>query len=222
MPFLIPFQEAWLLEEIVKVIEMATERYHVNVAYPEYHLSKQPLNTFNVAIFNKITGYVKEFTDSAGQMALPNGIKSELQGAHSTYTAVNRFITTKVDFYPYLGGVHPGHNIVTITFDTAENAIVSLSDFFAGERNYLQLLSSLTEKALFDQYPDLDFAFSDPTFRKGFAPAKENFSHWALSNHGLIIFFPEYQVAPYAAGALYITIPYQAIFSGRIFSGSYG
>lgn len=223
MPRSISFQGIWFLEESIKVIKLSTERYNVNSTYPEYYLSGQFLYAFNSVISNDVTSYVKDFTDSARQLVLPDGRRSELLGDHSTYAAGNRFITAKFDFYPYLGGAHPGHDIFTTTFDTVQKVVITLSDFFITGSNYLEVLSSLTEKALFEKYPELTFAFNDPTFRNGFAPKEENFSNWALSDTGLTIFFSEYQVAPYAAGALYIEIPYEFI-KGQIqsiVSGSY-
>lgn len=211
MPYLERSNWNWPLEETVKVIKMSTERYHVNVAYPVYFLSGRSLHTLNMVIFSRITEYVDDFTDMAKQLVLPDGRRSELKGEHSTYTAVHRFITVKFDLYPYLGGAHPGHDILTTTFDTATNATITLSDLFAAGSDYLERLSTFAENELFKKYPELDFAFNDPAYRKGFAPVKENFSHWALADSGLIIFFPVYQVAPYAAGALDVEITYAVI-----------
>lgn len=203
--------ENWSLEEVVKVIEMTTELYTVNVTYPEYFLSGRSLSTFNTVISSKISSYVGNFTETAEELALPGGAKSELKGTYSTYTAIKRFITVKFDLYPHFGGVHPGHDILTITFDASVNRIISLSDFFGTGNDYLEHLSALVEKALFEKYPELEFAFKDSTYRKGFAPDANNFTHFALTDTGLIIFFREYQVAPYVAGALEVEIPYRDI-----------
>lgn len=202
------FYRNWFLEEIVIVIEKFTERYQIIVTYPEYFLSEQPIHSFNVLISSQITGYVEEFTDTAKQIILPDERKFQLKGEHFTYTAMRRYITAKIDLYPQLGGVHPGHDMLTSTFDSAANTTIALSDFFAAGSDYLERLSMLAEEALFEKYPELSFAFNDLTYRKGFAPKEENFKFWALTDSGFIIFFPVYQVAPYAAGPLNIEIPY--------------
>jgi len=204
-------QENWSLEEVIEVIQMSTKQYDINVTYPEYLLSGQFLNTFNTVISAEITGYVEQFIEAAGQLPLPDGLKSELKGRHFTYTAMRQFITVKMDLYPYLGGAHPNHDIVTVTFDSSANTIITLSDFLGAGSNYLKRLSTLVEKALFEKYPELQFAFKDPAFRQGFAPKEENFSYWTLTDDGLIIFFPEYQIAPYAAGTLDVIIPFADI-----------
>lgn len=203
-------QVNWPLEEVLKTIELHTEEYNVHVTYPEYILSGQPIYVFNIAISAEIGKYVGNFIDEATQLMLFNERKSELLGEHTTYTAFNRYITIKIDFYTYLGGIHPDHNILTTTFDTFSNSIISLNDLVGLTADKLKQLSLLAERALLEKYPDLNFAFNDPTFRRGFAPKEENFQYWAITDHGFIFFFPEYQAAPYAAGTLSVEIPFSS------------
>jgi len=211
MPLFESCQGIWLLEKTIKTIKTFTQWYSVNVTYPEYYLSGQPIQDFNTAVAGEVTGFVEDFTDTAKQLALPEERRPDLKGSHFTYTAVNRVITAKIDLYPYLGGAHPGHQIITAAFDTTANTAIILSDLFVPGSRYLERLSTLAEEALFTKYPELGFAFNAPTYREGFAPRAENFSHWALTDAGLIIFFIEYQIAPYAAGALEVEIPFEAI-----------
>lgn len=199
----------WQLETETKSIELSSERYIINITYPEYSLNGQTLDAFNGVIFELIEQGKNEFVDMAGVWVIPGGIKSELNGNYTTHTGVSRYITARIDLYPYLGGIHPAHTIDTITFDYELDRVISLSDFFKKDSGYLEMLSELSEKALFEKYPELEFAFNTPSFRKGFEPVEENFSSWALTDSGLVIFFPEYQVAPFAAGTLDIEIPYE-------------
>ena len=46
---------------------------------------------------------------------------------------------------------------------------------------------------------------------RGAAPKPENFQAWAITRHGLLIVFQEYQVGPYAAGAQTVLIPYASL-----------
>ena len=204
-------QANWPLEEVMKTIELHTDEYNVHVTYPEYFLSGQTLYVFNIAISVEIHKYVGTFIDEATKLMQSNERKSELIGEHTTYTAFNRYITIKVDFYTYLGGIHPDHHILTLTFDTFTNTIISLTDLWGTDTNKLEQLSILVERALFEKYPELNFAFNDPIYRNGFAPKEKNFQYWALTDHGFIFFFPEYQVAPYAAGTLSVEIPFAYI-----------
>jgi len=201
----------WMLHETIKNIVISEERYCVDATYPVYSLRNLHLYAFNTIIYDEITSYVQDFINIVQESVLLNGIRYKLNGKHFTYTADRRFITVKLDFYLLTGGAHSSHTIITITFDTVTDTIIALSDLFDANSNYLERLSLLSEQALFEKYPDLSFAFTNPTYRKGFAPNEENFTHWALTDRSLIIFFPEYQVAPYAAGILEIEIPYLAV-----------
>ena len=42
----------------------------------------------------------------------------------------------------------------------------------------------------------------------GTLPKKENFSNFAFTDKGLLVFFNRYQIAPYSFGSFNITIPY--------------
>jgi len=204
-------ENTWQLETSEKIIKTTAKWYIINVSYPEYSLGGQSLNEFNSAISTRINSYAQNFKDMADGWELPDGAKSWLEGKYITYTANKRFITAKHSLYSDFGGASPQHEIITSTFDTQENKIITLSGLFKENSAYLERLSELSKKALFEKYPDLSFAFNTPTYQKGFAPNEKNFSNWALTDTGLVIFFPEYQVAPYAAGTLDIEIPYADI-----------
>ena len=42
----------------------------------------------------------------------------------------------------------------------------------------------------------------------GTLPKKENFSNFAFTDNGLLVFFNRYQIAPYSYGSFNIIIPY--------------
>jgi len=204
-------QGDWPLEEVPETIRLDTERYNVNVTYARYFLAGQPLAIFNMAISEQINNYVENFINNAGQLIPPIGKIPELIGGYTTYTALDRYISIKVDFLTFFGGSHPSHDILTITYDTIENAVINLNGLLGAGGDYLEKLSLLTEKELFKKYPELSFAFNSPAYRAGFAPKPENYNYWVLTDNGFIFFFPEYQAAPYAAGTLVVEIPFTAI-----------
>jgi len=211
MPCLKGLQGNWSLEEMLKTIRLNTEQYNVDVTYAEYFLAGRPLDIFNMAISEQINNYVENFIDNARNLVAPIGKIPELKGEHTTYMALDRYISIKIDFLTFFGGSHSSHDILTITYDTIENAVINLTDFLGTGDNKLEQLSLLTEKELFDKYPELGFAFNSSTYRSGFAPKQENYKYWVLTDNGVIFFFPEYQIAPYAAGTLNVEIPFTSI-----------
>jgi hypothetical protein len=83
---------------------------------------------------------------------------------------------------------------------------LKLEELFESGADYLGLLSSLSTAEL-QKRPGL----TAEGIAGGAAPQAENYAVWAVTPHGLLIVFQEYQVGPYAAGAQSVIIPYQAL-----------
>ena len=97
---------------------------------------------------------------------------------------------------------HPFHTIKTFNFDIKKDSMVFLADIFNQDTRPLLLLSHLSREQLkAKNLPD------QATLFEGTAPLPSNFEHWVISNKGLVIYFDDYQVAPYSAGQQTITIP---------------
>lgn len=105
------------------------------------------------------------------------------------------------------GAAHPGHYSITINYDLANGREITLDELFISGSNYLQVISDACKAELATR----DIGFDG--FSAGADPLPENFTSWNLSNEGLIITFDEYQVAPYAAGAQTVTIPFATLQS---------
>jgi len=104
----------------------------------------------------------------------------------------------------YTGGAHPNSYYMTFTFDLAGERVLALDDLFtdveAGLTAVMPIARAQLETAMGDMaLPD----FINP----GTEPTPENYANFALTPDSLIIFFPPYQVAPYAAGPQQVTIP---------------
>lgn len=197
------------ITNITKTIDISEDNYDIDVDYPIYLLNGHLLYKFNTAISTKVYSNVELFLNNVRSYFPATKAKSEMYGDYVTFTALKHFITTKNDLYQFLNeAAHPDHNILMTTYDIITNEIITLQDLFIQSNMYLELLSRLSEQKLKIKYPELTYAFDNSTFRQGYAPIIENYKYWALTDDGLIIIFPEYQVAPYAAGTLDILIPY--------------
>lgn len=117
-------------------------------------------------------------------------------------------IKYSISFYAD-GAAHPGHYSITINYDLANGREVTLDELFLSGSNYLQVISDACKAELSTRFVD----FGSDFFSAGADPLPENYTRWNLSNDGLVITFDEYQVAPYAAGAQVVTIPFSALQS---------
>lgn len=101
-------------------------------------------------------------------------------------------------------GAHPNTFFRTFTFDRATGEELKIDELFVPKSDYLTRLSAIAEfelsKSLGDM-ADLDY------IRQGVAKDPINFQSYALDGDTLVLIFPPYQVAPYAAGTQTVEIP---------------
>ena len=99
------------------------------------------------------------------------------------------------------------HIYVALNYDTTAAKVLTLADLFEPGTDYLGLISSLCIAELQTRSDMMfpDFATS------GAAALQENYQVWAVTPQGLLVVFQQYQVAPYAAGAQSVLLPYDSL-----------
>lgn len=106
----------------------------------------------------------------------------------------------------FQGGAHPNHEIITANYMMPDAWQVYLPEIFDGNRA-LRKISDLAIADLNRQLLGPD-SMSDPEWVKtGAGPAWSNFQDFILLEDKLVIRFPPYQVAAYAAGDQRVEIP---------------
>ncbi|MGH7566359.1 MAG: RsiV family protein [Gemmatimonadota bacterium] len=104
----------------------------------------------------------------------------------------------------YAGAAHPGHYAITLVWDADRGRALTTDDLFEAGSAWAEVLSEAAIPAL---ESDLGEMADADWIAEGAGPDPANFTHWALVDGGLIVFFDPYQVAPYAAGPQAVTIP---------------
>jgi|GEM_PF-1802986 len=102
----------------------------------------------------------------------------------------------------YTGGAHPALDYGTLTFDLATQQILTLADVFQAGVDPYAVIAPIAREDLTTRFPDLT-DFINP----GTEPIADNFNNWVLTSDSLVLYFPPYQVGPYAAGPQTVTIP---------------
>ncbi len=108
----------------------------------------------------------------------------------------------------YTGGAHPNHSIFSLVYDISTDKIITMEDLVE-EREELLSILSLESRKILSQNPKV---VDSTMLMKGTLPSISNFSIFALGPGGIILFFPEYQVAPYSSGAFKVVVNYNTIF----------
>ncbi|HNZ83772.1 MAG TPA: DUF3298 domain-containing protein [Candidatus Pacearchaeota archaeon] len=110
------------------------------------------------------------------------------------------------------GGAHGYQNLITFTYNVKDKKISKLSDFFSGKADYLEKISKVARQQLIEHFSEdiqdeQGLGYVKEMIDMGTEPKEDNFKNFTISQDKIItIYFPQYQVAPYAAGEQKIEI----------------
>ena len=154
--------------------------------------------------------YYPEFDGYGGAKAQNQAQAAHKAGSHvKQYTFDGRYqvrfnseelLSLEQTYMDYLGGAHPNTYLDTINVNLKNGKLLSLGDMFKAGSNYLPRLNAIVAKQVADEQQ-----------LKGFFDKKvevngtENF--YITDNADLVIVYPPYAVAPYAAGTIEFIIP---------------
>ena len=141
-----------------------------------------------------------------------NGYPFNLFGTSQTYTITYNqdcFLSTYRDEYFYTGGAHGTTTKYGTTFDLNTGKVLPLSHFFARGVDYKKIiLEQVLNQAQQNMELDPGIYFEDYA-----ELIVENFNvnNYYLSNDGIVVYFGQYEIAPYATGIVEFTIPYSLV-----------
>ena len=175
--------------------------YELKIDIPDTNYEK-----LNSIINNKIKEYILEFKSN---------ITTEVLEFNSYYSLIiyykeynyNNYLSYAFFVEYFTGGAHPNHDIWTVVFNRDTNDIIGLDYLISKNRNILNIFSTISRNELMYDKGIVDTSM----MMEGTRPMKENFSRYVFSNDGIILFFPQYQVAPYSSGQFTVTLPYKSI-----------
>lgn len=183
-------------------------KYAINIRYPqmEGNSSAASQAEFNKTVQKLVQGsksdFQKELKDANPESPVPYSLdltyKDELEN--------DKFVSLVFVGSVNLGGAHPSPYYHTITFDLEGRREMKLGDLFKKGTTYMEKISQICIQDLEKR------KVSDSDWIKGGAsPKKENYETFYLNRKGLVVLFPPYQVACYAAGPQEVLIPYEKI-----------
>lgn len=178
------------------------ENYSILLSYPVFGSTN-----LDAALQNALSAQSDRFKADVNDTEALEGEKFLLTSQSELYAGGTRYITVKIDSAWDMGGAHPIPYIETLCYDLQADKSLVLTDIFKQDSNYLELLSELCKDALLINNPSL----TDVLDEGGLSPDVESFSRFALTDDGLMIFFPPYQVASYADGEQSVVLPYSEL-----------
>ena len=106
-------------------------------------------------------------------------------------------------------GAHGNTYYRTFTFDRQSGESLTLADIFVKDATYLDTLSSISRAKLPDII-DKDMVDAG-MIADGTTPEHKSFENFFLDGTSLVIIFPPYAVAPYAAGSQTLAVPLSSL-----------
>jgi len=206
----IPLSQQVMLTSISFKEQGQSPIYSISAQTPKFVGSDDPrAQAFNKKVDDLIQGEIEYFRKNVIAQ-LSTSLVSAGSFFDAKYTVIfqsNELWSLKFDFMGYAdGAAHPYHYSMTFNYDLERGRKLSLDDLFHSDSNYLEAVSS---HCIFE-LSKRDIGFYGG-FEHGAEPTPENYRNWNITSNGLIITFDEYQVAPYAAGAQTVIVPFMEL-----------
>lgn len=170
----------------------------INIAFPQvpYENLKEVLTMF---IKNEVDVFL-DLAKEKYQIELPCNLTITYE--YYNYNGYDSYV-----FYisSFVFGAHPDNRIVSFTYDTINNKIITISDLIKKDPFILNYLSKETRSKLLNNKRIVDRNM----LLEGTKPVVDNYQVFAFTPRGILLFFPEYQIAPYSSGSFKILIPYR-------------
>lgn len=207
--------DSYIVDHTIQTIKEETSAYEITAHYPEF--SGLPIyeNEINSLIRELINGEINSYKTDLDEAA---SFDKTATGIFNSDTSVilenSQIISVRFNISTYMSGAaHPFNYVKGLNIDVSKGQKLTLDEIFS--RDYLNIISDLTRTKLLQ---DRAKAQEDPLdqqqeqwIREGTEPRTENFSAFVLGAQDITIFFNPYQVAPYAAGIIDVSIPYSDI-----------
>ncbi|MDD2786338.1 MAG: DUF3298 and DUF4163 domain-containing protein [Patescibacteria group bacterium] len=190
-----------------KSIKEDAKDHSVDVKYPVMFGGDAAVRD---VINGAINTYISTTTQTFARLLKTEGKASPgpfvLQNNYSIYNVSSNVVSIVFNGYEYTGGAHGISIVETFVFDTSTGKRLTFDDIFKSDSDYLKIVSDYAIAEL-SKKPDMDVE----GLKSGAAPDLKNYQYYYLNQDGLVIIFPEYQVAPYAAGPQVVTVPYASL-----------
>ncbi len=201
-------------EEPVVIDKKATEEknkeFEIVVEYPVIKKGDAEFEAVNASIKTFVDATVKQFKadynnakneDVITHPSTPWSLDMDYAATYQSENLISLVFSVSV----YAGGAHPNGSIKTLVIDVKNQNILLLDNVLVSDTS-LKTLSAL----VIDDLKKSDIA-DDEWIENGAAPIEENYEAWHLSDKGMTVLFPAYQVAAYVMGPQEVTIPFEKL-----------
>lgn len=192
----------------------------LTVKYPVISMKYNPKSeciinnqiAMNVSEYIRYADYLYQQSVSNYKYAQINDFPFNPYEAYMEYTVTyneNCFLSVYVDKYEFTGGAHGNTVRSSDTWELCSGMKLPLYCFFKPETNYRHLLTEeIIKQAEYNlnQNPNIYFDDYKSLILKNF-----NQNSFYLTPQGMVIYYQQYDIAPYSTGIVEFLIPYATI-----------
>lgn len=192
--------------------------YTLDLNYPVIANNQPHAEQFNIFLMAQINRIVEQFQSDLPPPAELQNLAEQSQplNANSNFLQVNYailnkskgIISVRLEVITYFyQAAHPNEDFITFNYDLVSGKEIVLANLFKAKTKYLTAIANYCQKKLMltDAYQQ---QLTDASWIKSGAEAKlANYKNWNLQTQAILISFPPYQVAAYAAGPQNISVP---------------
>lgn len=149
-----------------------------------------------------IAGFINRRLQNMAKAAHKAGSHVKQYSLDSNYQVrfnSEEMLSLEQTYMDYLGGAHPNTYLDTLNVDLRDGRLLTLGDMFKGDSDYLTRLNAIVGRQVAESQQLKGY------FNKVEIDGTENF--YITDNAELVIVYPPYAIAPYAAGTIEFIIP---------------
>ena len=166
------------------------------------------IGTMNTNIASRASSLISDFKSQLEGILVSSSDDQSSLLVNSDVVQSGAIVTVAYTISQYASGAaHPLSFIDTVSYDIRTGEILGLGDLFVANSDYLAKISSKSRELLIKKLG----ASEKETIDAGTTAEEENFSVFEFTDNGLVLIFNPYQVAPYSAGIIEITIPWNQL-----------
>jgi hypothetical protein len=194
------------------------KKAEISAEYPELSGS-EGVAGFNQLAKARVTSSLAEFKkmlagETPADIKLLGEMGNYIDVGYDVEYADDDLISVSFGEDTFTGGAHPNHGTFTLTYDLKAGRELKLADLFKPGSKYLATIASYSIrdlKARKDPDSGENLGLAQDDWEDGAKPTADNYRNWNVTKKGLLINFPPYQVAAYAAGPQTVIIPYSQL-----------
>ena len=181
-------------------LDRKSANYEIAILYPR---------TGNAAIDARVAEWAEQHADQFAADSAGKGPDESPYSLDVSYTVTrndSEMFETLFEYDSYTGGAHPNHELFTLNFMLPDGAQVYLPEIVGLDG--IKRVSELARKNLIDELTKgSDPSSNEDMVRMGTEPQADDFDIFTITKSELILYFSDYQVAPYASGPQMTRIP---------------